>query len=160
MLASYLQMVGCSSQSYPNQKLLTAMQLETPLAVIEKNCGCLGSPPHLQDRAPCDDDADDDVLVMGSPPLQSAATSRWRGSLRPQGTRWIRWERHQHRVVGAGMQTVRGFSYCKQIRGTRRPSVCRPFRQEFLDVFWWHATVLQLNITRMCSYIQTQAYIH
>lgn len=43
------------------------MQLEAPLDVIEKDCGCLGSPPQLPGRAPCDDD-DDDVLVMGTPP--------------------------------------------------------------------------------------------
>jgi len=37
------------AQSHQNQKLLTqVMKLETPLAVIEKNCRCLGSPLELR----------------------------------------------------------------------------------------------------------------
>jgi len=36
-------------QSHPNQKVLTpVMQLQTPLAVIEKNCLCMDSPPQLR----------------------------------------------------------------------------------------------------------------
>ena len=50
----------------------------------------------------------------------------------PWGARSIRWERHQHKVLGAGMQTLQEFGYCKQIRVTGRPSV-HHFRQEVLD---------------------------
>jgi hypothetical protein len=91
MLASYLQMVGCSSQSYPNQKVLTAMQLESPLAVIEKNCGCLGSPPAAAGPGP---------LWwwrighgFSAPPIVGG-DFKMTGFSAPQGTRWIRWERH------------------------------------------------------------------
>jgi hypothetical protein len=66
-----LHTVGVSSERRrSNRTALAAMQLEAPLAVIGRNCGCSGSLPQLPHRAPCDDDDDDDdVLVTETPPL-------------------------------------------------------------------------------------------
>ena len=63
-------------QSHPNQKVLTpVMHLEPPLAVTEKNCRCLDSPPQLRAWP----------LVM----MMMMMTTYWSWDLRPSNWRQL-----------------------------------------------------------------------
>lgn len=50
--------------------------VRNPISGNREKLSVYGLSPAAAGLAPCDDDDDDSLLVMGSPPLQLAATSR------------------------------------------------------------------------------------